>query len=145
MLTEAEFNRKKSDYEQICEKAFQEAREITHIKLRDWLDSPWKGFFKGEPRVNPTGIDEETLVHIATKFSSPPPEDFEIHRGLSRILAARMDMVKNRTIDWSLGEALAFGSLMKEGAHVRLSGQVYLPRFCCYKIYLTDLRYTCIY
>ena len=35
-----------------------------------------------------------------------------------------MDMVENRTIDWALAEALAFGSLMKEGIHVRLSGQV---------------------
>ena len=32
-------------------------------------------------------------------------------------------MVQNRTIDWALGEAMAFGSLMKEGIHVRLSGQ----------------------
>ena len=34
-----------------------------------------------------------------------------------------MDMVNNRTADWALGEALAFGSLLKEGVHVRLSGQ----------------------
>ena len=32
-------------------------------------------------------------------------------------------MVKNRMADWALGEALAFGSLLKEGVHVRLSGQ----------------------
>ena len=32
-------------------------------------------------------------------------------------------MVNNRTADWALGEALAFGSLLKEGVHVRLSGQ----------------------
>lgn len=32
-------------------------------------------------------------------------------------------MVKNRTADWALGEALAFGSLLIEGTHVRLSGQ----------------------
>ena len=43
--------------------------------------------------------------------------------GLKRILKGRMDMVKNRTADWALGEALAFGSLLKEGIHVRLSGQ----------------------
>ena len=42
---------------------------------------------------------------------------------MTRILKARMDMVQNRTIDWALGEAMAFGSLMKEGIHVRLSGQ----------------------
>ena len=124
VITEAELKERKVAYDQICEKAYKDAQEITHMKFRDWLDSPWKGFFKGERRVNPTGIDEETLVHIGKKFSTPPPEDFEIHRGLQRILTARMEMVNSRTIDWALAEALAFGSLMKEGVHVRLSGQV---------------------
>jgi 2-oxoglutarate dehydrogenase E1 component len=32
-------------------------------------------------------------------------------------------MVDNRQADWALGEALAFGSLLKDGIHVRLSGQ----------------------
>jgi len=34
-----------------------------------------------------------------------------------------MQMVESRTVDWALGEAMAFGSLLKEGIHVRLSGQ----------------------
>lgn len=40
-----------------------------------------------------------------------------------------MDMVESRTVDWALGEAMAFGSMLKEGIHVRLSGQV------CQKLY----------
>lgn len=32
-------------------------------------------------------------------------------------------MISNRTADWALGEAFAFGSLLIEGTHVRLSGQ----------------------
>jgi len=43
--------------------------------------------------------------------------------GIERILKARMQMVENRTVDWALGEAMAFGSLLKDGVHVRLSGQ----------------------
>lgn len=43
--------------------------------------------------------------------------------GLKRILKSRMQMVEERMADWALGEALAFGSLLKEGIHVRLSGQ----------------------
>ena len=35
----------------------------------------------------------------------------------------RKEMIANRQIDWALGEALAFGSLLMEGNHVRLSGQ----------------------
>lgn len=34
-----------------------------------------------------------------------------------------MEMIEARTVDWALGEAMAFGSLLKEGIHVRLSGQ----------------------
>lgn len=43
--------------------------------------------------------------------------------GLSRILRGRADMTKKRTVDWALAEYMAFGSLLKEGIHVRLSGQ----------------------
>jgi 2-oxoglutarate dehydrogenase E1 component len=32
-------------------------------------------------------------------------------------------MVENREVDWALGEGMAFGSLLQEGIHVRLSGQ----------------------
>lgn len=35
----------------------------------------------------------------------------------------RMEMVQARTVDWAMGEAVAFGSLLKDGVHVRLSGQ----------------------
>ena len=32
-------------------------------------------------------------------------------------------MVQTRQIDWAMAEAFAFGSLLKDGIHVRLSGQ----------------------
>ena len=34
-----------------------------------------------------------------------------------------MELVAARQADWALAEAMAFGSLLKEGVHVRLSGQ----------------------
>jgi 2-oxoglutarate dehydrogenase E1 component len=72
-----------------------------------------------------TGVIEETLKHIGKRFSSTPPNaaEFVVHKGIERILRARMEMVETRTVDWALGEAMAFGSLLKEGIHVRLSGQ----------------------
>lgn len=117
----------KEKYEKICEEAYVNARQETHIKYKDWLDSPWSGFFEGKDplKVSPTGIKEDTLVHIGKKFSSPPPNaaEFVVHKGIERILKSRMEMVEARTVDWALGEAMAFGSLLKEGIHVRLSGQ----------------------
>ncbi|XP_053979500.1 2-oxoglutarate dehydrogenase complex component E1 isoform X5 [Hylaeus volcanicus] len=117
----------KDKYEKICEDAYTNARQETHIKYKDWLDSPWSGFFEGKDplKVSPTGIKEDTLIHIGKKFSSPPPNaaEFVIHKGIERILKSRMEMIEARTVDWALGEAMAFGSLLKEGIHVRLSGQ----------------------
>ena len=48
---------------------------------------------------------------------------YSVLAGLSRILKTRGEMVKNRTVDWALAEYMAFGSLLKEGIHIRLSGQ----------------------
>ncbi|KAL0266421.1 UNVERIFIED_CONTAM: hypothetical protein PYX00_008957 [Menopon gallinae] len=127
IVTPEEVKDVKDKYDKICEEALVNSRKETHIKYKDWLDSPWSGFFEGKDplKVSPTGIKEETLVHIGKRVSSPPPNaaEFVIHKGLERILKARMEMVDSRTVDWALGEAMAFGSLLKEGIHVRLSGQ----------------------
>ncbi|XP_053689506.1 2-oxoglutarate dehydrogenase complex component E1-like isoform X4 [Sabethes cyaneus] len=127
VVTAEEVKSVKDKYEKICDEAFEQAKSETHIKYKDWLDSPWSGFFEGKDplKVAPTGVIEETLVHIGNRFSSPPPNaaEFAIHKGLMRVLSARKEMVDNKTVDWALGEAMAFGSLLKEGIHVRLSGQ----------------------
>lgn len=127
VVTADEVKSVKDKYEKICDEAMEQAKGETHIKYKDWLDSPWSGFFEGKDplKVAPTGVIEETLVHIGNRFSLPPPNaaEFAIHRGLMRVLAARKEMVDHKTVDWALGEAMAFGSLLKEGIHVRLSGQ----------------------
>ncbi|XP_037874726.1 2-oxoglutarate dehydrogenase complex component E1 isoform X1 [Bombyx mori] len=127
VVTAEEVKDVKDKYEKICEDAYNQAKQETHIKYKDWLDSPWSGFFEGKDplKMSATGVVEETLVHIGRRFSSPPPNaaEFEIHKGLLRILKSRMEMVDNRTVDWALAEAMAYGSLLKEGIHVRLSGE----------------------
>uniref|UniRef100_A0A8C7R2K5 2-oxoglutarate dehydrogenase complex component E1 n=1 Tax=Oncorhynchus mykiss TaxID=8022 RepID=A0A8C7R2K5_ONCMY len=59
---------------------------------------------------------DEKILHIKHWLDSPWP-------GLSRILKGRATMVGQRVCDWALGEYMAFGSLLKEGTHIRLSGQ----------------------
>jgi len=114
-------------YDKICEEAYKKASEETKIYNKDWLDSPWSGFFEGKDplKVADTGCPEETLLHIGKRFSQGPPNapDFKIHSAMKRIHKARNDMVEARQIDWAMAEAFAFGSLMKDGIHVRLSGQ----------------------
>uniref|UniRef100_A0A2C9JG65 2-oxoglutarate dehydrogenase complex component E1 n=1 Tax=Biomphalaria glabrata TaxID=6526 RepID=A0A2C9JG65_BIOGL len=123
-LAQQEYEEEISKYDKICEEAYGLAKKETAVSNIDWLDSPWKGFFEGrDPMVLPTtGVSEDVLKHIGTVFSTPP-EEFVIHGGLKRVLKSRAEMVAARQVDWALGEALAFGSLLKEGIHVRLSGQ----------------------
>lgn len=127
VVTREEVDDVRSKYEKICEEAYGKAQQETSIRYKDWLDSPWSGFFEGKNpmKMSTTGIKEETLIHIGKRFSSPPPNaaGFVIHKGIERILRSRMEMVEARQVDWALAEAMAFGSLLKEGIHVRLSGQ----------------------
>ncbi|XP_033157379.1 2-oxoglutarate dehydrogenase-like, mitochondrial isoform X2 [Drosophila mauritiana] len=127
VVTDSEFKSMVSNYEKICEEAWAKSKTIKTIKYSSWIDSPWPGFFEGRDRLKlcPTGISTDTLKTIGQIFSTPPPSEhkFETHKGILRILAQRTQMVQDKVADWSLGEAFAFGSLLKEGIHVRLSGQ----------------------
>ncbi|XP_016288226.1 2-oxoglutarate dehydrogenase-like, mitochondrial isoform X2 [Monodelphis domestica] len=127
-VTLQEFEEEIDKYDRICEEAYTRSKDEKILHIRHWLDSPWPGFFNvdGEPKsmtYPTTGIAEDILVHIGNVASSVPLKDFKIHGGLSRILKSRVEMVKNRIVDWALAEYMTFGSLLKEGIHVRLSGQ----------------------
>ncbi|XP_012774736.2 2-oxoglutarate dehydrogenase-like, mitochondrial isoform X2 [Maylandia zebra] len=128
VVTLQEFEEEVSKYDKICEEAYTSSKDEKILHIRHWLDSPWPDFFtaQGEPKSMsclPTGLDEEVLQHIGQIASSVPLEGFNIHPGVSRILRGRADLVKSRQMDWALGEYIAFGSLLKDGIHVRLSGQ----------------------
>jgi 2-oxoglutarate dehydrogenase E1 component len=76
-----------------------------------------------DPRRGITGVAIETLKDIGEKISAVP-KGFHVHRTIQRFLDARAKAVKTGMgIDWTTGEALAFGTLLLEGTPVRLSGQ----------------------
>jgi 2-oxoglutarate dehydrogenase E1 component len=70
----------------------------------------------------PTGVDRALLEELATSAVAVP-EGFTLHPKLARQFDQRVRMVGEGEVDWALGEALAFGSLLLEGTDVRLSGQ----------------------
>jgi 2-oxoglutarate dehydrogenase E1 component len=70
----------------------------------------------------PTFISEQLIREIAATQVAIP-EGFNIHPKLLPQLQKRAESINDGTIDWSTGEMLAFGSLLKEGRPVRLAGQ----------------------
>jgi multifunctional 2-oxoglutarate metabolism enzyme len=51
------------------------------------------------------------------------PDGFNVHRKLRRPLSKRIEAIEQGGIDFGQAEALAFGSLLTEGVHIRLTGQ----------------------
>ena len=91
----------------------------------DWLSSRWTGFLspRQHGRIRETGYPAEKLKEIGLKMSTFPTT-LNVHKQLGKIFATRRDTIeKGQGIDWGTAEALAFGTLLLEGNHVRLSGQ----------------------
>jgi len=70
-----------------------------------------------------TGTPVQTLHKLARKMTSLP-KAFTPHPKIARLLENRRKMVlEDSGIDWGTAEALAFATLLSEGAPIRLSGQ----------------------
>jgi len=92
----------------------------------DWLEGAWShlDMAKGwDARRGKTGVPFEVLGEVGaaiTRF----PEGFKANRKIVRQLdAKRRALESGEGIDWATAEALAFGTLLVDGAPVRLSGQ----------------------
>lgn len=106
------------------EKDYQASRTWVGQKT-DWLSSRWSGFLspRQRSRIRETGVEMERLVEIGTKMCAIP-DRIKVHKQLEKIIAARMETIqKGEGVDWGTAEALAIGSLLMEGNHVRLTGQ----------------------
>lgn len=59
IVTKEDIASVRDNYEKICEETMELAKKKTHIKFKNWLDSPWSGFFEGKVplKVLPTGKD----------------------------------------------------------------------------------------
>jgi multifunctional 2-oxoglutarate metabolism enzyme len=85
-------------------------------------DANFKAPVAPEPEAITTAISE-SLVHEIGATQLAVPEGFSVHPKLTPQLAKRVESLNDGTIDWSTGEMLAFGSLLKEGHPIRLAGQ----------------------
>jgi 2-oxoglutarate dehydrogenase E1 component len=123
--TAEELNAIKSSVELLIENEYLASKTFPNPKDSDWLTTKWAGFKSPRQlsRIQPTGVDTATLRDLGIKLASYP-ESFSPHKQIAKIIGARKTAIeKGAGIDWGTAEALAFASLLKEGNHVRLTGQ----------------------
>lgn len=127
-FTKADIEEHKKWVWNLFEEAFEKAKDYKPTS-REWLTAAWEGFKSPKELATeilphePTNLPTETLKNVGKVIASWP-DGFEVHKNLKRILNNRGKSVDTgKGIDWSTGEALAFGTLVLEGYNVRVSGE----------------------
>lgn len=126
VITAEEFEAMKADYRKSLDEDFA-ASEGYKANKADWLDGRWSGMKSAkdldDPRKGLTGVDLKTLKDIGLKITKVP-KTFAVHKTMQRVLDSRHKMIEEGTgLDWSMGENLAFATLLNDGFKIRLSGQ----------------------
>jgi 2-oxoglutarate dehydrogenase E1 component len=125
-ITAAESDAIKTEYTTVLEEALARARkkldrQIDDVKRFEGSTAIFQhaDFFAPAATAVPPGL-LETCGRGLTRV----PPNFKLNPKIKRLLEARAQAFQEGgPVDWSFGEALAFGTLMLEGTPVRLSGQ----------------------
>ncbi len=124
ILAAGEAEQMAADFQQKLEQEFDGAVSYKPNKA-DWLEGAWSGLAtaSGDDRRGDTAVSRGILQRIGGDIAKVPA-DFIANKKILRVMDGRKQMVETgEGIDWAMGEALAFGTLLDEGTPVRLSGQ----------------------
>jgi 2-oxoglutarate dehydrogenase E1 component len=113
-------------YRAIYERELEATRTTKKRPVISALGGIWSGYVGG-PAANvpeaPTGVSLERLREVSDRMNSVP-DGIQVHPKVKKLLEERTRMGRGeRPIDWGMGEMLGYGTLLREGHMVRLSGQ----------------------
>jgi 2-oxoglutarate decarboxylase len=103
-------------------------------EFHDLMDEAFKATKQSSPaptaeKIQPmsdeepiTAVPREELETILEYLTTPPP-DVTIHPKLVKVLEERAKSIETGMIDWGTAEALALGSLARQGVPIRLAGE----------------------
>ena len=125
-VTKAQCDQIASELRDEFERALAEIKEKGPQPLRSPRHGVWQNYAGGAESASHdvrTAIDRETIERIGHALTHPP-QDFNLHPKLTRFLAELGEMASGQSpVSWAMGEHLAYGSLLLQQLHVRISGQ----------------------
>lgn len=125
IITSDDFDNIRNKFRDFLEAELKAAQGFK-AEENDWLKGRWAGLESPGRQFKPaetTGVALKKLKEIGSKLASYP-KSLEINKKLARLFEAKKEMIETgNNIDWAMGEALAYGTLVTEGHPVRLSGQ----------------------
>jgi 2-oxoglutarate dehydrogenase E1 component len=126
VITAEEFDAMKQAFYDKLEEAYQGANSYKPEKA-DMLEGKWTGISispeEAKKQRGNTGVDIKKLKEVGLKLTQLP-ENFTVHPGVKKVYENRKKMIETgENLDWAMGEALAFGTLLTEGKPIRFTGQ----------------------
>ncbi len=115
------------EYKASLEEELQESRQEDKTVITPFMQDEWSGFNLVQEdemmKVVDTTYAKDKLTEIA-EVVTKLPSDKKFLRKIERLINQRNKMFfEDDKLDWAMGEILAYGSLLKEGYDVRMSGQ----------------------
>ncbi len=125
-VTKADCDELADTWSQRFDAALAKAREAGGSTGRRPMHGVWENYIGGleaEAADVPTNLTNETVGRLAHVLCTPP-ETFNIHRKVKRLLGDSAAMYQGEVpLSWAAGELLAYASLLDEGVRIRFSGQ----------------------
>ena len=115
------------EYKDKLEENLEDSRKEDKTTITPFMQDEWEGYEYAEEdkmmeAVN-TKFDLKKLDEIAEVITKLP-EDKKFLKKIAKLVEARHTMYfEDNKLDWAMGELLAYGTLLKEGHDVRMSGQ----------------------
>ena len=114
-------------YKESLEKKLENSKKDNNIEITPFMDYEWKGFkrVKKDKMLSTfkTNVSVDDLTKVAKTVTSLP-ENKSFLKKVKKLIMDRYNMFfKSDKLDWAMGEMLAYGTLLKEGYNVRISGQ----------------------
>ncbi|MCF6307613.1 MAG: 2-oxoglutarate dehydrogenase E1 component [Flavobacteriaceae bacterium] len=127
VIDEGHIKKLEAEYKDKLEENLEDSRKGNRAVITAIMQDEWQGFHlaQEEKMMLPvdTTVELDTLSEIA-KVVSTLPSDKKFLRKIERLIDARRKMFfETNSLDWAMAEMLAYGTLLREGYHVRMSGQ----------------------
>ncbi|MCF8365837.1 MAG: 2-oxoglutarate dehydrogenase E1 component, partial [Bacteroidales bacterium] len=127
VITEDFVNELEKSVNETLEENLAESKKKEKNSIRFFMDDYWhdikKATNKDFEKSPDTGVSIEILREIGNKLTSLPDEK-KFYRKIVKLQQDRRKMVfENESLDWAMGELLAYATLVNEGHAIRLSGQ----------------------
>ena len=127
VITHHELEQMEREYKARMEENLEVSRKEQNTIITPFMQDEWEGFQRVKVDEMLGRIDTSCDIGILEKVGSAItklPEDKSFIRKIQRLIGERYKMFfETKTLDWAMGEMLAYGSLLAEGHDVRVSGQ----------------------